>query len=96
MNSSRSASRLTTSLRITAASAALAVLILWIGTGAHRGWTQTSTVTIQRDEITGIDFPVRHDAFVAGIEILAAGFGFAALLAGASLFTHRRNRAARA
>jgi len=83
------------SLRLVAATALLAVLGLWIATGAHRGWTQTSKVTLQHDEITGIDFPVREKTFVAGIEILLAGAGFSAALAGASLLAGRR-RAVRA
>jgi ABC-type transporter Mla subunit MlaD len=82
--------RLTLSLRLTAATALLAVLGVWVATGAHLGWTQTSKVVVQHDEITGIDFPVREKTFVAGVEVLAVGAGFAAALAGASLLTHRR------
>lgn len=70
-------------------SAALAVfglgLIVWLFTGAHLGWTQTSKVSVQRDEITGIDYPVRQETFVAGVEVPLAAAGLAAALAGLSL-----------
>lgn len=60
-------------------------LAVWLFTGAHLGWTQTSKVTMQRDEITGIDYPVRQDAFVAGVEVPLAAASLAAALAGLSL-----------
>lgn len=82
--------RLSLVLRLTAAAALLAVLGLWAVTGARLGWTQTSKVVLQHDEITGIDFPVREKTFVAGVEVLAVGAGFAAALAAASVFTNRR------
>jgi hypothetical protein len=87
MNNTR---HLTFALRLVSAIVLLAVLGLWLGTGAHRGWTSTSQVVLRHDEITGIDFPVREKTFVAGVEILAAGVVFAASLAGVSLLTGRR------
>jgi len=92
----KTASRLTSSLRLASAAALLAVLGVWAATGAHLGWTQTSKVVVQHDEVTGIDFPVREKTFVAGIEVLAAGAGFAAALAGASLLANRRRATVRA
>ena len=83
------ATRLSFALRLTAAAALLTVLGLWVATGAHPGWTQTSKVVLQHDEITGIDFPVREKTFVAGIEIVLAGAGVSAALAGASYLTNR-------
>lgn len=82
--------RLSLALRLAAAAAFLAVLGVWTATGAHLGWTQTSKIVVQRDDITGIDFPVREKTFVAGIEVLAGGAGLAAALAAASVFTRRR------
>jgi hypothetical protein len=80
-------------------SAALTALVIglgtWAGTGAHLGWTQTSTVTIQHDEITGIDYPVRQEAFVAGVEVLALGVAASAALAGASFLPRLRRVPAR-
>lgn len=83
-------SRLSLTLRLTAATILLAVLGLWVATGAHFGWTQTSRVIQQHDEITGIDYPVREPGFVAGVEVLLGGAVVAAALGGASLFTNRR------
>ena len=84
------ATRLSLALRVVAAIVLLSSLALWSATGAHRGWTRTSTVVFQRDEITGIDFPVRQKAFVAGIEIPALGAGAAILLLTAGAFAGRR------
>ncbi len=86
--------RLARSLRAASAVALVTTVALWAGTGAHRGWTQTSKVVVQRDEITGIDFPVREKTFVVGLELLGAGAGFAALLAAASVAAGRRRSAA--
>lgn len=85
-----STNRLSLALRLTSIAALLAILALWAATGAHLGWTQTSKVVVEHDEITGIDFPVRQKTFVAGVEVLAIGAGFAAALAGASIYTNRR------
>lgn len=60
---------------------ALATIALWLGSGAHPGWTQTSVVELRLDEITGIEYPVRHDTFIAGVEVLGSGLGLALLSA---------------
>lgn len=97
MNSAfTAATRLPRALRIAAAGVLLAVIALWAATGAHRGWTQTSKVVMQHDEITGIDFPVREKTFVAGVEVLAVGVAAAGAFAAASLVAQRRQRAVRA
>lgn len=83
-------------LRISAVAVLLVGLGLWIRSGARLGWTQTSVVTLQHDEITGIDFPVRRDAFVAGVEVPLLAAAFAAAAATLSVFPHRRNAAAKA
>jgi len=82
--------RLPRTLRYAAAAILLAGLGIWFATGRHVGWTQTSVVSIQKDEITGIDFPVRRDAFIAGVEIPAAAAGLAAGLTALSLVLARR------
>lgn len=82
--------RLATVLRATALFILLAAFGLWVGTGRHAGWTQTSAVELRYDEITGIEYPVRYDTFIAGLELLAAGAGFAAVLGGLSLIRPRR------
>lgn len=86
----KSTTRLQRGLRFTAVLIFAATAITWLATGAHRGWSRTSTVTMQRDEITGIDYPVEQANFVAGVEVLAAGVGLAVLLGGASLLVRAR------
>ena len=73
--------------------AALVLLVagpaVWAVSGARLGWTQTSAVTMRRDEITGIDYPVRHPAFLPGVEIPLLATFAAAALAGLSLLPRR-------
>ena len=90
LRSMEKTSRLSLTLRATAAAAILAVSGLWLATGSHFGWTQTSKVIQQHDEITGIEYPVRVPTFVAGVEVLGVGVTVAAVLGGASFFTNRR------
>jgi ABC-type transporter Mla subunit MlaD len=79
-------------LRVVAALLFLGGVGLWLKSGARLGWTQTSVVTMQRDEITGIDFPVREKAFIAGVEVpLIATAAAASTLALAWLATHRKS-----
>lgn len=74
--------------------AALVLLVgglgVWLATGAHLGFTQTSLVTMKRDEITGIDYPERRPGFVAGIEFPLGTAGVAIVLALFSLAADRR------
>lgn len=88
----KSSSRLTPVLRGAAVLLFLAGLALWAGTGARWGWTQTSAVQLQRDEITGIDYPVRRSAFLPGVEIPLLTTATAAGLAGLSLLLGRNGR----
>jgi uncharacterized membrane protein YidH (DUF202 family) len=90
----KTTSRLTLTLRATAVAALLAALGLWLATGAHFGWTQTSRVIQKHDELTGIDYPVREPGFVAGVEVLLSGGALAVALGGASVLTHRRRSVA--
>lgn len=82
--------RLPTTLRRAALATLLLGIVVWAAAGARLGWTQTSIVSIQRDEITGIDFPVRRSAFVPGVEIPLLAFAAASVLAGLSWATARR------
>ena len=77
-------------LRRAALVVAIAGLAFWASAGARIGWTQTSVVRVQRDEITGIDYPVRHPAFVAGIEVPLLSLAVAGVLAGLSFVSSRR------
>ena len=77
-------------LRYSALAVILAGVALWVSSGARLGWTQTSVVSLQTDEITGIEYPVRRDAFVAGIEVPLVALAVAGALAGASWVVRRR------
>lgn len=79
-------------LRLAAALVFAGVVGLWAATGAHRGWTRTQITEMQRDEITGLDYPVTRDGLVAGVDLLAAGAGLAGALFGASLLVGRASR----
>lgn len=71
-------------LRLVAFAILLAGVGTWAAAGARLGWTQTSIVTQQRDEITGIDYPVRQAAFRPGIEIPFLALAAAGALAAGS------------
>lgn len=89
----KSAARLRRSLALVAFVIFAAGLGTWVATGRHLGWTQTSVVSQQHDEITGIDYPVRRDAFIAGVEIPAATTALAFTLAGLGWLLPRRQPA---
>jgi hypothetical protein len=90
----KSTTRISRALRGFAIALLLGGAGVWFATGAHVGWTQTSAVTLQRDEVTGIDFPVRRAAFVAGIEIPILAASVAAAAAGLSFLPRRAIRTA--
>ena len=73
---------------------ALAVMALgltvWVAAGARVGWTQTSIVTMQHDQLTGIDYPVRAAAFRPGVEIPLLATATAAMLGGIAWVARRR------
>lgn len=91
----KSTTRITRALRSSAVALFILGIGVWVGTGARLGWTQTSAVTMHHDEITGIVYPVRQPAFIAGVEIPLLGGAIAAALAGAGML-YRRTSAARA
>ena len=84
-----STTRITRTLRSSAVALLIAGLGVWVATGTRIGWTQTSAVTMQRDEITGIDYPVRRAAFIAGVEVPLLAVAVAAALAGVSFIPRR-------
>ena len=63
---------------------------VWVAAGARIGWTQTSIVTMQHDQLTGIDYPVRAVAFRPGVEIPLLATATAAMLGGIAWATRRR------
>ena len=79
-------------LRTLAAALAVGGVGVWLATGAHCGWTRTSEVEMRRDEITGLDYPVRHEKFTAGVEIPLVALGGAALRAVGAAVLRPRGR----
>lgn len=92
----KTTSTLVRALRLSALVVLATGLAVWASSGARLGWTQTSVVTIQRDEITGIDFPVRRNAFVAGIEVPLLATLAAGVAAALSVVAQRRTTTQRA
>ena len=60
-------------LRILAGLCAVAILAVWIATGAHTGWTKTQVTTMQLDPITELEYPETKDRFVAGVDAVGGG-----------------------
>jgi len=65
--------------------------VTWLGTGAHRGWTQTSVASKSIEEVTGLETITYEKRFVMGIELLGCALLGAGFLAGVS-FLFRNNK----
>lgn len=85
--------RLARTLRWASLAVIAAGLAVWLAAGARIGWTETSIVTVQRDEITGIDYPVRQPAFRPGVEVPLLATAAAAALATLAWATTARRSA---
>ena len=82
---SRCGCRMRRTLRIIALCIAAISLAAWAAFGANRGWTKTTVDHKQVDAVTGIEYPVRENRFVPGIDLLALSWISAAALFGSSL-----------
>jgi len=47
----------------------------WWFSGADVGWTKTYVTIPATDEITGIQYKVKQEKFVPGVDFVAAGIG---------------------
>ena len=47
----------------------------WWFSGADMGWTKTYVTIPATDEITGIQYEVKQEKFVPGVDFVAAGIG---------------------
>jgi hypothetical protein len=65
-------------------------LLVWLGGGAHRGWTQTSVPVEKTDEVTGLTYREYQPRFRPGVDFLGAGLLAAAGLAGVGWTLDRR------
>jgi hypothetical protein len=73
-------------LRIAAVALLVAAVMVWIATGANRGWTETNIPRKVVDDVTGIDGIVYDKGFKPGRDFLGASALVAGLLAGVSFF----------
>jgi hypothetical protein len=71
-------------LRILAVTLAAVGLAGWLATGAHRGWTQTSSPRKVVDEVTGIEGVTYERRLTVGVDLLAVAGSCAVVLAGVS------------
>lgn len=76
--------------QVVAAAIVLFALSVWVATGAHRGWTQTSVPVKTLDEVTGLEAITYQDRFVPGVDFLGAAGAGASLLLGASFLFRRK------
>jgi hypothetical protein len=65
-------------------------LVLWIATGANRGWTKTSVPIKKVDEVTGIEGIEYQKRFVPGLDFLGAAWLGSGILGGVSLFIRKK------
>ena len=68
----------------------LSTVGLWVGTGAHMGWSQNRVAVVQVDPITELEFTEYEEKFVAGIEVLGGGLAVSFGLGMISLFFGNR------
>lgn len=73
-------------LRVASLTVTLATLGVWLATGAHRGWTETSVTVMKVEEVTGLQYPVTKRQFVMGVDLLGVGLAVAGGLAVAAFF----------
>ncbi|MBA4147372.1 MAG: hypothetical protein H0X66_04600 [Verrucomicrobia bacterium] len=70
----------------------IAAVVLWIGTGANRGWTKTSREVRTLDEITEIEGIDYEKAFLPGVDFLGSALLGAGILAGVSFFVRNKQK----
>lgn len=76
-------------LQILSAALAVGAFILWLATGANRGWTKTSVPSKTLDPVTGIEGVNYKARFVPGVDFLAAALLGSGVLGGVSLLYKR-------
>jgi len=77
-------------LQLAAMIVAVGALVLWLATGANRGWTKTSKEVRTMDEIVGIEKITYEKKFMPGVDFLfGAWVGGAVLACSALLFRHQ-------
>jgi len=65
----------------------------WWFSGADVGWTKTYVTIPATDEITGIQYEVKQEKFVPGIDFVAAGIGLSfGIFAASFLLSHKKSK----
>lgn len=63
----------------------------WWFSGADMGWTKTYVTIPATDEITGIQYEVKQEKFVPGVDFVAVGIGLSfGIFAASFLLSPRR------
>ncbi len=74
---------------------ALVILILgfsvWGFSGFHWGWSKSTVTEMKMDEITGLEYPVKANTMVFGLELLGLFVLIAFICFGAS-FAFKKNK----
>jgi hypothetical protein len=65
----------------------------WWFSGADLGWTKTYVTIPATDEITGIQYEVKQEKFVPGVDFVTAGIGLSlAIFAASFLLSHKTSK----
>lgn len=72
-------------LQIASLVVALGALVVWLATGANRGWTKTTRQVKTLDEVTGIEGITYEKKFSPGIDFLFGAWLGGFLLASTAL-----------
>lgn len=65
----------------------------WWFSGANMGWTKTYLTIPATDEVTGIQYEVKEEKFVPGVDFLALGTGLSfVIFASTFLFSAKKSK----
>jgi hypothetical protein len=65
----------------------------WWFSGANMGWTKTYLTIPATDEVTGIQYEVKEEKFVPGVDFLALGTGLSfVIFASTFLFSTKKSK----
>ncbi|MET0261536.1 MAG: hypothetical protein ABW223_01470 [Rariglobus sp.] len=71
---------------------ALFAFAYWGAAGFNKGWTKDKITVLQKDEITGIEYPTFQDYFQPGVELLTLAFFFCVALFAITFIPWRKAR----
>ena len=79
-------------IRLIALSILLATTLFWLTQGAHREWSQLYTTRTEIDPTTQIEYEVREDHYVPGLDFLGLSVLVSFLVFSTSFAFRRRPR----